>query len=89
MEKEILDKLKALTKDAKQQLAEVRRLKRESRLQQSHSSLMQEFLRARESGVDELYLLNKFLDRDDLSVAERHSLRARRRKLLKKTTPKS
>jgi hypothetical protein len=90
MEKEILQQLKSLEREGRNRLAEIRRLKKESRPSRRHSQTMEEFLRARKSGVvDESYLLNKFLDKDDLPVADRHALTRRRRLLGRKNTPAS
>lgn len=87
MEKEILDKLKALEKEGRARLAEVRRNKRRNRPTREHSTTMDHFIQARKSGaVDESYLLNKYLDRDDLTVKDRHAL-TRRRRLLGNKVP--
>jgi hypothetical protein len=85
MEKDILAKLKALEKEGRSRLAAIRRAKREARPKQNHTLVMSEFLQARKSeAVDESYLLNKYLDKDDLTVKERHSLTNRRRTVLRK-----
>lgn len=85
MEKEI-EQLKALIKEGRTLLAEIRRKKRELRPPKSTSQTMASFISARKS-VDretELLMINRLLDRHDLSASERNSLRVRRKSLLTK-----
>lgn len=85
MEKEI-EQLKALIKEGRTLLAGIRRKKRELRPPKSTSQTMASFISARKS-VDretELLMINRLLDRHDLSASERNSLRVRRKSLLTK-----
>lgn len=86
-ETEVLSNLKALEREGRKQLASLRRQKRESRARREHTTLVREHLQARKSGeyqdpTTELFRLNRFLDRDDLSPEERKAFSARRRTVL-------
>ena len=88
MEKDILSNLKTLEREGRQQLALLRKQKRANRPHREHSTIIREHLRARKSGdpAVELFLLNRLLDRDDLSPKERKSISARRRNLLRQSS---
>lgn len=88
MRKTILKSLKNLTKEGRSRLAEIRRIKRESKPPKSPSQRMAEFIKARKSvDIDtELFMINKLLDRDDLTQNERCSLRNRKKSLLDRLT---
>jgi hypothetical protein len=89
MEKEILDKLKALARQGRKDLASLRRRKREGNGPKHHTFLMEKHGQARKSGLfqdlsSELFAVNRILDRDNLSAEDRKSFTRRRRDLLKK-----
>jgi len=88
METELLTRLKALEKEGRTRLAEIRRLKRESRPPKSPSRKMSQFIKARKSVNSdvELHMINQLLDRDDLTKNERHSLKLRRKAVLGRLT---
>ena len=85
-EAEILSELKSLAKEGREKLAEIRRIKKESRPPKSPSLKMSQFIKARKS-VDpetELFMLNRLLDRDDLTRSERNSLKVRRKSVMER-----
>lgn len=88
MEKDILSNLKTLEREGRKQLASLRQSKRAGRPKRTHTHLMCEHLRARQSGQftnpeSELFAINRLLDRDDLSAEERKVFTARRRTLFR------
>lgn len=85
--KELVKQIKALNKEAKTRLAEIRRAKRESRPPKSSSRRMAEFIKARQSveADAELFMINRLLDLDDLTDNERNSLRFRKNTLLNRS----
>jgi hypothetical protein len=86
MTNEILTQLKALEREGRTRLAEIRRIKRESRPPKSPSQRMSSFIKARRQvGYDtELNMIVALLDRSDLTKSERHSLKLRKKVVLER-----
>lgn len=93
MEKDTLEEIKALELKARKLLASVRKARRQSRSRAVHSYLVDQHVTARKSGMfsdhnHELFVLNKMLESDELSSADRKTF-ARRVRILQEKLRKT
>ena len=88
----VFERLREMDRLGKALLADVRARKRRNRKERDFTPAIADLRSMREGGCTaeaELFQVNKVLDRDDLSMKERRSVKKRRTALLKKINPAS